>query len=116
MIYLAYIILGHPDWEDGIIKLFAIHPEGEIANERIKLKEMIKTGRLPISANNIRIMPIKEGITTKEIINKNSKDADLTIVGFRSELIKKTGKDFFMGYDNVGNVLFVNSQNEKEIS
>lgn len=115
MIYIAYIILGHPDWEDGIIKLFAIHPENEIANERIKLKEMIKTGRLPISANNIRIIPIKEGITTKEIINQNSKDADLTIVGFRSELIKKTGKDFFTGYDNVGNVLFVNSQNEKEI-
>jgi amino acid transporter len=116
MIYLAYIILGHPDWDDGIIKLFAIHPIDEIANERVKLKEMIKTGRLPISANNIRIIPIKEDVTTKEIINQSSKDADLTIVGFRSELIKKTGKDFFMGYDNVGNVLFVNSQNEKEIS
>ncbi|MFT5513778.1 MAG: hypothetical protein ACI8SE_002188, partial [Bacteroidia bacterium] len=89
MIYLAYIILGHPDWEDGIIKLFAIHPVDEIANERIKLKEMIKTGRLPISADNMRIIPIMEGITTKEIINKNSMDADLTIVGFRSELIKK---------------------------
>lgn len=116
MIYLAYIILGHPDWEDGIIKLFAIHPENEIATERVKLKEMIKTGRLPISANNIRIIPSKENVGTKEIINQNSADADLTIVGFRSELIKKTGKDFFMGYDNVGNVLFVNSQNEKEIS
>ncbi|MCO4818788.1 MAG: amino acid permease [Bacteroidetes bacterium] len=116
MIYLAYIILGHPDWEDGIIKLFAIHPVDEIANERIKLKEMIKTGRLPISANNIRIIPIKEDVTTKEIINQSSKDADLTIVGYRSELVKKTGKDFFMGYDNVGNVLFVNSQNEKEIT
>jgi len=116
MIYLAYIILGHPDWEDGIIKLFAIHPIDEIASERIKLKEMIKTGRLPISANNIRIIPMKEDVTTKEIVNLNSKDADLTIVGFRSALVKKTGKDFFMGYDNVGNVLFVNSQNEKEIT
>ncbi|MFT5724994.1 MAG: solute carrier family 12 sodium/potassium/chloride transporter 2 [Bacteroidia bacterium] len=116
MIYLAYIILGHPDWKNGIIKLFAIHPVAEIAAERIKLKEMIKTGRLPISANNIRIIPIMEDVTTKGVINQNSKDADLTIVGFRSELIKKTGKDFFMGYDNIGNVLFVNSQNEKEIS
>ncbi len=116
MIYMAYIILGHPDWNDGIIKLFAIHPEGEIGTERIKLKEMIKTGRLPISANNIRIIPIQEDVTTKQIINQNSKDADLTIVGFRSDLLKKTGVDFFRGYDNVGNVLFVNSQNEKEIS
>ena len=116
MIYLAYIILGHPDWNDGIIKLFAIHPVDEIPAERIKLLEMIKTGRLPISANNIRIIPIKEEVTTKDVINSNSKDADLTIVGFRNELIKKTGKEMFMGFNNIGNVLFVNSQNEKEIS
>lgn len=116
MIYLAYIILGHPDWNDGIIKLFAIHPVDEIPAERIKLLEMIKTGRLPISANNIRIIPIKEEVTTKDVINQNSKDADLTIVGFRNELIKKTGKEMFMGFNNIGNVLFVNSQNEKEIS
>lgn len=116
MIYLAYIILGHPDWRDGIIKLFAIHPVKEIPAERVKLLEMIKTGRLPISANNIRIIPIQEGVTTKDIINKNSMDADLTIVGFRSELAKNAGPETFMGYDSVGNVLFVNSQNEKEIT
>jgi len=116
MIYLAYIILGHPDWHDGIIKLFAIHPVKEIPAERVKLLEMIKTGRLPISANNIRIIPIQEGVTTKDIINKNSMDADLTIVGFRSELAKNAGPETFMGYDSVGNVLFVNSQNEKEIT
>lgn len=116
MIYLAYIILGHPDWQDGIIKLFAIHPVKEISTERVKLLEMIKTGRLPISANNIRIIPIQEGVTTKDIINKNSMDADLTIVGFRAELAKNAGPETFMGYDNVGNVLFVNSQNEKEIT
>jgi len=116
MIYLAYIILGHPDWHDGIIKLFAIHPVKDIPAERVKLLEMIKTGRLPISANNIRIIPIQEGVTTKDIINKNSMDADLTIVGFRSELAKNAGPETFMGYDSVGNVLFVNSQNEKEIT
>ncbi|MBO6516919.1 MAG: amino acid permease [Bacteroidia bacterium] len=116
MIYLAYIILGHPDWNDGIIKLFAVLPENEIGDQRAKLLEMIKTGRLPISANNIQIIPVKEDINTKDIINQNSQDADLTIVGFRNELIKKTGKDTFLGYDNIGNVLFVNSQNEKEIS
>lgn len=116
MIYLAYIILGHPDWQDGIIKLFAIHPVKEISTERVKLLEMIKTGRLPISGNNIRIIPIQEGVTTKDIINKNSMDADLTIVGFRAELAKNAGPETFMGYDNVGNVLFVNSQNEKEIT
>lgn len=116
MIYLAYIILGHPDWNDGFIKLFAVLPQDEIRDQRMKLLEMIKTGRLPISANNIQIIPVKEDVNTKDIINEKSQDADLTIVGFRNELIKKTGKDTFMGFDNIGNVLFVNSQNEKEIS
>jgi uncharacterized membrane protein YwaF len=116
MIYLAYIILGHPDWQDGIIKLFAIHPDNEVRSERVKLLEMVKTGRLPISRNNIQIIPVKEGVATKDIINQNSQDADLTIVGFRSEYVKNLGKDYFLGYDNIGNVLFVNSQNEKEIS
>lgn len=116
MIYLAYIILGHPDWENGFIKLFAILPENEIKSQREKLLEMIKTGRLPISANNIRIIAMKEELTTKDVINRNSKDADLTIVGFRYELVKKTGKDALLGYDQIGNILFVNSQNEKEIS
>ena len=37
MIYLAYIILGHPDWNDGHIKLFAIFPVNEIEEQRIKL-------------------------------------------------------------------------------
>ncbi len=116
MIYMAYIILGHPDWKDGIIKLFAVLPEIEIESQRVKLLEMIKTGRLPISANNIQIIPVKENINTKDIINQKSQDADLTIVGFRTELIKKRGKETFMGYNNIGNILFVNSQNEKEIT
>jgi len=30
MIYIAYIILGHPDWSNGgQIKLFAVYPEEE---------------------------------------------------------------------------------------
>ncbi|MCB9263015.1 MAG: amino acid permease [Flavobacteriales bacterium] len=115
MIYLAYIILGHPDWNRGFIKLFAIYPESEKETQRQKMLEMIKTGRLPISANNIDIVSISENQTPRDAINKKSKDADLTIVGFRHEAIKKTGISSFLGYDGIGNVLFVNSQNEKEI-
>ncbi|MDB4107951.1 amino acid permease [Bacteroidia bacterium] len=116
MIYIAYIILGHPDWSrGGQIKLFAVHPEEEVVEQRIKMQDMIRSGRLPISANNIEIIPKAEGITNKEVISERSRDADLTIVGFRSEKVKHDGHETFMGYEKVGNVLFVNAQKEKEI-
>lgn len=116
MIYLAYIILGHPDWKEGFIKLHAIYPEDEITEQRTKLREMIKTGRLPISANNIEIIPLQHDRNTKDVINQRSKDADLTIVGFRFETVKHFGVDQFQGYDGIGNVLFVNAVKEKEIN
>ena len=116
MIYIAYIILGHPDWsKGGQIKLFAVYPEEEVQEQREKMHDMISSGRLPISANNIEIIPKAEGVTNKEVINEKSRDADLTIVGFRFEKVKHSGKETFMGYDKIGNVLFVNAQKEKEI-
>ena len=116
MIYIAYIILGHPDWsKGGQIKLFALTPEEEAVEQRKAMQEMISTGRLPISANNIEIIPKSEGVTNKEVINERSRDADLTIVGFRFEKVKHDGYQNFTGYDKIGNVLFVNAQKEKEI-
>ena len=116
MIYLAYIILGHPDWSNGgQIKLYAVYPEEEAVAQRNKLLDMISSGRLPISANNIEIIPKAENITNKEVINERSRDADLTIVGFRYEKVKHDGHESFIGYDKIGNVLFVNAQQEKEI-
>jgi solute carrier family 12 (sodium/potassium/chloride transporter), member 2 len=116
MIYIAYIILGHPDWNHGgEIKLFAVFPEEEVQEQRIKIKEMITSGRLPISANNIEIIAKAEGVTNKSLVNEKSKDADLTIVGFRYEQVKHSGYETFMGYNSVGNILFVNAQQEKEI-
>jgi amino acid transporter len=116
MIYLAYIILGHPDWHNGVIKLYALYPDDELGQQRGQLQDLIKSGRLPISANNIRILPQQEGRSSKEIISEHSRDADLTIVGFRYELTKKLGTEPFEGYDGIGNVLFVNSLKEKEIN
>ena len=116
MIYIAYILLGHPDWsKGGLIKLFALTPEEKAAEQRKAMQEMISTGRLPISANNIEIIPKSEGVTDKEVINERSRDADLTIVGFRFDKVKHDGYHNFTGYEKIGNVLFVNAQKEKEI-
>jgi hypothetical protein len=116
MIYIAYIILGHPDWSNGgQIKLFNVCAEEDAEEQRGKMLEMIKTGRLPISANNIEIISKAEGVSEKDIINQKSRDADLTIVGFQYEQVKHAGHETFMGYDKIGNVLFVNARSEKTI-
>ncbi|GAB4478814.1 MAG: hypothetical protein OHK0057_30210 [Thermoflexibacter sp.] len=113
MILLAYILLGHPDWKEASIKIFAIYPEDELAEERQNLMDLIYAGRLPVSANNVEFLSQKESGDTKRIINQKSKYADLTIVGIRTELIKHSGSEVFKGYDGVGDVLFVNTQTMK---
>ena len=82
---------------------------------RDRMFNFIETGRLPISPRNLHMVPQKEGESVKTIINKNSKNSDLTIIGFRNELVKKQKLDIFEGYNELGNVLFVNSIEEKDI-
>lgn len=115
MILMGYIILGHPDWKKGTIKLFAIFPEEKISSEKEKLKSLIESGRLPISQKNIELIPKSPDKDDKTIINEKSKDADLTILGFRNEVLKHSGADYFKGYEAVGDILFVNTVQEKII-
>ena len=116
MILLAYILLGHPEWRKGQIKIFAIYSENELDGKRNQLLSLIKSGRLPISPENIRLIPADEKRNTKQLIMQESVDADLTIVGFRHDLVKAKGMEVFTGFDDIGNILFVSSQREKEIT
>ena len=115
MILLGYIILGHKDWKRGVIKIFALFPEETCGAEEKKLFQLIEAGQLPISRNNIEVIPRKLDVETATVINKNSQDADLTIVGFRGELLMREGKSIFEKLDGVGNTLFVNAVDMKEI-
>jgi amino acid transporter len=115
MILLGFIISGHKDWRGGCIKIFAIYPEQKLEEERNRLFMLIQSGRLPISPNNIELIPRKDDRDTRSIIGQKSQDADLTIVGFRDDKLKKAGTKIFQGYDGIGNVLFVNAASEKEI-
>lgn len=115
MILLSYIILGHEEWNDGLIKIFAVFPEKTIEEERDKLFELIEAGQLPISKNNIQLITQTAEKELKSIICSKSKDADLTILGVRDELIKKQGVDVFEGLQNVGNTIFVNAAEGKRI-
>ncbi len=114
MILLGYIILGHPDWKKGKIKIFALYPEESIEEKRKQLLELIKTGRLPISPANVSMVQFETG-ERKNVITKHSADADLTLIGFTSEALKNT-EELTEGYNDLGNILFVNANRAKAIN
>jgi amino acid transporter len=115
MILLAYIILGHKDWSKGQIKIFALFPEESIKEEKARLSKLVQTGKLPISKNNIKVIANKTDKSLQQFVTEKSYNADMTILGFRDEVIKHNGKKNFEGYENVGNILFVNAARQKEI-
>ena len=115
MILVAYVILGHKEWKNGLIKIFALYPEESCDQEREQLNKMIAAGQLPIAPKNIQVIPRKLDIDPRAIINEKSKDADLTIVGFHDEVVKHDGINVFKGYEAIGNTLFVNAAKQKNI-
>ncbi|MEN3324015.1 amino acid permease [Mariniflexile soesokkakense] len=116
MILLSYIILGHSDWKNGEIKLFATFPKENLKQEQENLIELTSSGRLPISANNIRVLPLDHDKNRIDIINEYSIDADLTLIGFHESMMKLDNSiELFDAYNKIGNVLFVNTLTSKFI-
>ncbi|MFW5831353.1 MAG: hypothetical protein ACOCVA_03830 [Prolixibacteraceae bacterium] len=114
MILLGYIIIGHPDWKRGKIKIFALYPKESMEEKRKQLIELIKTGRLPISRSNVTMISYETG-ERKEVIKKYSSDADLTLIGFTSDMLKKV-EELSGGYEDLGNILFVSANRVKAIN
>ncbi len=114
MILLGYIILGHPEWKKGKIKIFALYPTESMEEKRKQLLGLIKTGRLPISPSNVTMVSYEEG-NRKKVIAKYSADADLTLTGFTPDMLENT-KEFSEGYEKLGNILFVGANRAKAIN
>ncbi len=116
MILMSYIILGHPDWKNAIIKIFATAPREKLLKEQENLIELTTSGRLPISPKNIIVLPTDDSTDRNKLINTISTEADLTLIGFHERHIKSNGIKAFDGFDSIGNILFVNTLNNKFIS
>ncbi len=113
-VLLGYIFLGHKDWKNAVMKIFAVCTSASLEEERDILISQIKKGRLPISPGNIELVKKDPDRSINQIINDNSSNADLTIIGFDSNHIYKD-TELFEGYSDLANILFVNSLNIKRI-
>jgi amino acid transporter len=115
IILLSYIILSHPDWKNGKIKVFEIILTNQAEKSSVKPDRSLHYDKLSILPKNIEVVEIGESINLKNIICEKSKDAGLTIIDF-SEKDLRYDRDLFNGYDQLGDILFVNTSELKEIS
>ncbi len=115
MILLGFIILSHPDWKKGHVKIYSVCKADEVKQTRRQLRELVQSGRLPITLSNIEIIPLSEDKSIKNIICDHSSKAGLTIVGFREEQVKHSGDEIFSGFDSMGDILFVNASQKQKI-
>jgi hypothetical protein len=116
MILLGYIISSHPDLKKAKMKIFEVSLEEDIEATRQKLLELIQEGRLPISERNIEILKPNGGSDIKTLVNKHSAEAALCIIGIHTDQLKHDGDTVFMGYDGVGDILFVNARELQKLN
>ena len=115
LILMSFIISGHPDWKKSNIKIFETCQPGQYEEIRMKLIELVKAGRLPITEKNIEIITEEPEMTLKSLINHKSSTAALIMTGFSVRGLKHNWEEMLNGYDGTGTMLFVNAHNQKEI-
>ncbi len=115
MILLAYILLGHPDWQDAEIKVFAAYPKEQVKKESAKLLAMARSGRVSISPRNLVVIATDDRGNFDALVAKRSAKADLVIRGFVEEKLRDQGPQFFLRHPELRDVLFVAARQRIEI-
>lgn len=115
MILLSYILLGHPDWEQAQVQVFAALPETEVEGTRQEFAQLIKDERLPISEKNIQYIATETAETFRKLVIEKSFDADLTVIGFDMHGLETRGAKVFTNHDQLHDVLFVRAPRQIKI-
>ena len=117
MILLAYIIMGHPEWKDSEIEIFAAFERKGLAREVNKLNVLIEKGRIPISGKSVQQIPWNKRVKTFEnIVCERSENADLVIMGFSLDKIVDQKGDYFKMFPSIKDTLFVRAGQKIMIS
>jgi hypothetical protein len=115
MILLSYILLGHPDWKESEIRIFAAFPQADVEKERERLNEMITSGRLPVQKRNVRVIATDERSDFASLVRSRSEEADLVILGFTEERLREKGMDLLLRHPDLSDVLFVSAEERVRI-
>ncbi|NNF27223.1 MAG: amino acid permease [Gemmatimonadetes bacterium] len=115
MILMAYVLLGHPDWRQAEIKIFAAFPHSQVERESAKLAAMIQDGRLPITYKNVEVIPTDDSVDFGKLVEERSSHADLVVLGFTATRLREKGGELFQRHPQLKDVLFVSSEEEIDI-
>ncbi|MCL2727303.1 MAG: amino acid permease, partial [Bacteroidales bacterium] len=116
MILLGYIIMSHPEWRKTHIKIFITHHHGDVAAMRESLLHRITMGRLPATMAHIEIVPVDDTLSIGQVVQNYSVSAALIIFGFPDQIMHHNPEAFFTEFDTIGDVLFVNASQYREIT
>ena len=110
MILMAYILIGHPDWNECSISLYALLDKEDLQAQLDRLNQLIHNGRLPISLNNVKRIPWdRRSETYENLVLQHSELADLVIMGFSLKKLRQEAGAFFMRFPGLHEVLFVHA-------
>jgi amino acid transporter len=110
MILLAYILLGHRDWRGAEITILAAYPRSDVERRAAELHSMIVGGRLLISEKNVLVIPTDDDVDFQRLVEERSGSADLVLTGFTTSRLEKKGRDMFLRFPGLQDVLFVSAQ------
>ena len=115
MILLAFILLGHKDWHAAELSIYAAYTEGEVGSRTRTLREMITTGRIPVTEKNIQVIPVTAEIDFDRLVEVKSGGADLVFMGFGDERLRHMGPAHLRRCPGLREVLWVSAGEEVDI-
>jgi amino acid transporter len=110
MILLTYILLGHPDWSEADLKIFAAYPKAQATERTEQLHTMIREGRIPVSPRKVEIIGTDDRIDFSSLVQAKSSEADLVVMGFTEERLRQKGSDLLLRHPSLNEVLWVAAQ------
>ena len=107
MILLTYILLGHPDWSEADLKIFAAYPKAQATERTEQLHTMIREGRIPVSPRKVEIIGTDDRIDFSSLVQAKSSEADLVVMGFTEERLRQKGSELLLRHPSLNEVLWV---------
>ncbi|MBT8462684.1 MAG: amino acid permease [Gemmatimonadetes bacterium] len=107
MILLSYILLGHPDWHEAELQIFAAFPRTQVKERTEELQAMISEGRIPVSPRKVKIIGTDDQIDFTKLVQSKSSEADLVVMGFTEERLRQKGAELFLRHPSLNEVLWV---------
>jgi hypothetical protein len=104
---LAYILVGHPEWEDAEISVFAAFPHSDVDEQRQRFVDLVEAGRIPITRQNIRFHTVRSGEEFRVLVPIHSAKADLVVMGLTIDRLREKGVDVLTRHPELGEVMFV---------